>query len=200
MLGEDFPDLVKRVFIDAGPVLEHIARKRALADIDTRVDAIMAEAMEVMPTDLRRPMLLAYLGFPFYDAVTLPMLRGEGMNEFDPVKVDRISPDDASSIRSGGAQATLRGIEFYNFGAFFSRSYRENDYLWGRLHGAERMIDLVASALGPGEFVAPEALAELKRAAFLAILDEEQARLKADPTLVPQIRSEVLAHQAGQSA
>ena len=96
---------------------------------------------------LRRKVLLTYLGFPFYDTATLPLLRGEGLTEFDPVKVDRISPDDARSIRSGGAQATLRGVEFYNFGAFFSRAYRENDYLWGRLHGAERMIDLVASTL-----------------------------------------------------
>ena len=62
-------------------------------------------------------------------------------------KVDRISPDDARSIREGGTPATLRGVEFYNFGAFFSRAYRENDYLWGRLHGAERMIDLVCSTL-----------------------------------------------------
>jgi hypothetical protein len=27
-----------------------------------------------------------------------------------------------------------------------SRSIRENDYLWGRLHGAERLIDIVCSA------------------------------------------------------
>ena len=51
------------------------------------------------------------------------------------------------SIREGGTHATLRGIEFYNFGAFFSRAYRENDYLWGRLHGAERLIDIIASAM-----------------------------------------------------
>ena len=30
-----------------------------------------------------------------------------------------------------------------SFGAFFSRAYRENDYLWGRLHGAERLIDII---------------------------------------------------------
>jgi patatin-related protein len=199
VLGGEFPGLAQRVFIDAGPILEHIAERRALAEIDTRVDAIMARAMEAMPTDLRRPILLAYLGFPFYDAVTLPVLRGEGMTEFDPVKVDRISPDDATSIRSGGAQATLRGIEFYNFGAFFSRTYRENDYLWGRLHGAERMIDLVASALGAGQSVAPEVLLDLKREAFFAILDEEESRLIADPFLVPRIRSEIEAGHTGRS-
>jgi hypothetical protein len=32
--------------------------------------------------------------------------------------VDRISPDDAVAIRSGGAAATLKGIQFNSFGAF----------------------------------------------------------------------------------
>ena len=89
--------------------------------------------------------LLAYLGFPYFDTATLPLLQGEGLDEFDPIKVDRIAPDDATSIRSGGAEATLKGIQFGTFGAFFSRAYRENDYLWGRLHGAERMIDITVS-------------------------------------------------------
>ena len=137
-------------------------------------------------------MLLTYLGFPFYDTVTLPLLRGEGLTEFDPVKVDRISPDDAPSIRTGGAHKTLRGVEFYNFGAFFSQAYRENDYLWGRLHGAERMVDLVASALPAGAAFSAEELAQFKREAFLAILDEEEGRLLADAGLVPGIRGEVL--------
>ena len=97
-----------------------------------------------------------------------------------------------ASIRKGGAQATLRGIEFYNFGAFFSRAYRENDYLWGRLHGAERMIDLIASTLPDNATLAAEDLQAFKREAFLAILDEEEERLKADPGLVPGIRGEVL--------
>src|SRR5207302_5911822 len=143
-LGEDFPALAARVFEDPGAVLDGIAQRRQLRETDHLAEAMLAAAMADMPMPLRRRMLLAYLGFPFYDTVTLPLLRGEDLTEFDPVKVDRISPDDAPSIRTGGAHDTLRGIEFYNFGAFFSRAYRENDYLWGRLHGAERMIDLVA--------------------------------------------------------
>ena len=34
---------------------------------------------------------------------------------------------------------------------------------------------------------------KMRRDAFLAILDEEEARLKFDPTLVSRIRAEVLA-------
>ncbi len=84
-----------------------------------------------LPPDERRVLMRAYLGFPYFDIATLPLLQGEGLDEYDPIKVDRISPEDATSIRTGGAAATLRGIEFNSFGAFFSRAYRENDYLWG---------------------------------------------------------------------
>ncbi|MDG2002511.1 MAG: patatin-like protein [Novosphingobium sp.] len=193
LLGEDFPELAGAIFEDPSAVLTRIALKRDLTELDLKVDSILASAMVEMPNELRRHLLLAYLGFPFYDTVTLPLLRGEGMTEFDPVKVDRISPDDAGSIRPGGAQDTLRGVEFYNFGAFFSRAYRENDYLWGRLHGAERVVDLIASALPEGDRFDPSELALLKHDAFLAILDEEEDRLRSEPSLVPRIRAEVLA-------
>jgi hypothetical protein len=162
-----------------------------LASADLAADTILSSALAAMPVELRRKVLLAYLGFPFYDAVTLPLLRNAALGEFEPVKVDRISPDDCHSIRTGGAAATLRGVEFYNFGAFFSRAYRENDYLWGRLHGAERMIDLIASALPEVQAIDPAILAAFKHEAFLAILDEEQSNLVADPGLVAGIRREV---------
>jgi hypothetical protein len=157
---------------------------------------MLVECLAQLPKELRRRILLTYLGFPFYDTVTLPLLRGEGMTEFEPAKVDRISPDDCNSIRGGGASEVLKGTEFYNFGAFFSRAYRENDYLWGRLHGAERMIDLIASALPDGMIVDAVELATLKREAFVAVLDEEEGRLRADPGLVPGIRAEVIGQGA----
>jgi hypothetical protein len=191
-MGEEFPALAGKVFEDPGAALAGIADRRRLAETDVLVDAMLATAMAEMPHALRRRILLVYLGYPFYDAVTLPLLRGEGLTEFDPVKVDRISPDDARSIRAGGTHATLRGVEFYNFGAFFSRAYRENDYLWGRLHGAERMIDLVASTLPDNATLTAEEMQAFKREAFLAILDEEESRLVADPGLVRGIRAEVM--------
>ena len=191
-LGDDFPAVAARVFEDPAAVLDHFAQRRQLPATDLVVDAVLATAMAEMPVPLRRKVLLTYLGFACFDTVTLPLLRGEGLTEFDSVKVDRISPDDCSSIRAGGTHATLRGVEFYNFGAFFSRAYRENDYLWGRLNGAERMIDLVASALPEGARMELAELRRFKREAFLAILAEEKERLRADPRLVDGLREEVL--------
>jgi patatin-related protein len=184
-----FRELAADAAAHPGAVLDFLATQRLLPAMDLRAEEMLIDALEDMPKDLKRRMLLSYLGFPFYDVATLPLSRREGLDEFNPVKIDRISPDDALSIREGGTAATLRGIEFYNFGAFFSRDYRENDYLWGRLHGAERMIDLVASTVTGG--MAAETVRAGKRAAFLAVLEEEELAGRCQRGLVEQIRAEV---------
>ncbi|MCW3837956.1 patatin-like protein [Sphingomonas canadensis] len=175
---------------DAGPILDAIAARMSLKALDAETDTRLSEGFAALSRTLRRPLLLAHLGFPFFDIATLPLLQGEGMDEFDPIRVDRISPDDCGAIRKGGAEASLKGIQFNSFGAFFSRAYRENDYLWGRLHGAERLIDIILSTLPSGALPAERAEA-VKRAAFHAILDEEEPRLKAVPGLFEELRREV---------
>ena len=193
-LGEEFGEIAANVMADPAAVLDLVERRRLLPEVDDRAEEMLAEALTEMPANLKRRMLFAYLGFPFYDVATLPVLRNEGLTEFDPVKVDRISPDDATSIRDGGTAATLRGTEFYNFGAFFSRAYRENDYLWGRLHGAERMIDLVASTVP--QQLEEATIHDFKRRAFLAILDEEAETFRCSAALIDQLRAEVAARMA----
>lgn len=174
---------------DAAAWIDAIGHRRDLIGADAEADLLVAEGLAQLPKDDRRIMLLAYLGYPFYDIATLPLLQGEGFDEFDPIKIDRISPSDATAIRTGGASAMLKGIEFNSFGAFFSRAYRENDYLWGRLHGADRLIDIVASSVA-GALTAEE-LAAIKRRAFHAILDEEESRLPKVKALIAELRSEI---------
>ena len=176
---------------DARPLLAQLGSAMALQALDTATEKRLATALTALSRDVKRPILLTYLGFPFFDVATLPLLQGEGLDEFDPIKGDRIAPDDSTSIRSGGAEATLKGIQFNSFGAFFSRAYRENDYLWGRLHGAERMIDIVLSTLEADQRLKPGRNAAIKRAAFLAILDEEADRLTAIPALFETLRREI---------
>lgn len=184
-------DVARRLPADAGAALDALARAMDLTRLDAETDAALAEALSGLSRDLKRPLLLAYLGFPFFDIATLPLLQGEGLDEFDPVRVDRISPDDATAIREGGAEACLKGTQFHNFGAFFSRAYRENDYLWGRLHGAERLVDIVLSSLPAGTRLRPGRATAIKRALFHAILDEEADRLTAIPGLLASIRAEL---------
>lgn len=178
---------------NAARAIEELSLARDLKSKDITVEAMLSEALWGLPKDARRPMLLTYLGFPFYDIATLPLLQGEGLDEYDPIKVDRISPEDCSAIRSGGAEAMLKGIEFNNFGAFFSRVYRENDYLWGRLHGAERLIDIVLSTVPSGSAMPTDTARTLKKRIFVAILDEEQGRLTHIATLIAELRSEIAA-------
>ena len=164
-----------------------------LIRFDAETDAVLAKALAACAKADRRAPLLAYLGFPFYDVATYALLQGEGLDEFDTIKVDRISPDEAQSIRKGGARATLKGIQFNSFGAFFSRAYRENDYLWGRLHGAERLIDITLSTLPAGAELPASKIASIKQAIFEAILDEEALRCAAITPLILQLRLEVAA-------
>ncbi len=166
-----------------------------LKALDTATDARLVELFAMdLTKDVRRALLRAYLGFPFYDIAMLPLLQGDGLDEFDEIKVDRIAPEDATAIRSGGYMATLKGTQFNSFGAFFSRAYRENDYLWGRLHAADRLIDIVVSTVdGPdlGGAIEAGTIARLKRRAFRAILDAERPFLSSIPDLFATLEQEI---------
>ncbi|HWJ69369.1 MAG TPA: patatin-like protein [Sphingobium sp.] len=189
--GAAVRERARHVLDDPAATIEIIGRLRDLQALDELVDERFAAAALHIDLEERRALLKAYLGFPFYDIATLPLLQGEGLDEYDPIKVDRISPEDAVAIRPGGAAATLRGIEFNSFGAFFSRAYRENDYLWGRLHGADRMIDILLSTMPAGPLTSPARATAWKREAFLAILDEEEALLPAITKQIARIRREI---------
>lgn len=41
------------------------------------------------------------------------------------------------------ASDKLAGLQFHHFGAFYKRSWRANDWLWGRLDGATRLVQIV---------------------------------------------------------
>ncbi len=93
-------------------------------------------------------------GFELYDAIEFPLLEAAGLEgERAPVEVYRVSPADATLLshpattRSHALDDKLFGSRLGSFGAFFDRRWRQNDLLWGRLDGAERLI----ASLLPGE-------------------------------------------------
>ncbi len=169
--------------------LEALAQALDLQTLDRDSDERFAQMFEAdMPRPLRRDLLNAYLGFPFYDIATLPLLAGDGSDEFDEIKVDRLSPLDCTALAAHGG-TSLKGARLNAFGAFFSRAYREHDYLWGRLHGAERMIDIVASA-APAP---PPGLEAIKTRAFLAILASERESLGRSTALIDRLEAALAA-------
>ena len=189
----DFESVRLVVFERLNTLFEMSPKPTNLLQFDAETDALLAAALSRCAKADRRAPLLAYLGFPFYDVATFALLQGEGLDEFDAIKVDRISPNEAQSIRKGDARATLKGIQFNSFGAFFSRAYRENDYLWGRLHGADRLIDIVMSTLPTNAALPRDRIRHLKQSIFAAILDEEAKRCTSILQLIAQLRLEVAA-------
>lgn len=177
----------------ASAFIDAVAQARDLSALDAATDVLIADALAGVAAQDRRQLLYAYLGFPYLDIATLPLLQGEGHDEFDPIKIDRISPDDARALSSGGTEETLKGIQFNSFGAFFSRAFRENDYLWGRLHAVERLFDIVISAMPTGSVLPAGERERLLREAFLAVLQEEAPRLPRVAPLVEQLQQRASA-------
>ncbi|MFM9978569.1 MAG: patatin-like protein [Sphingomonadaceae bacterium] len=193
---QDFSGLRAAIYACLGRLLEIDMGAQGpddLADLDAATDRVIADALALLSRPMRRMPLLAWLGFPFYDVATYLLSQGEGFDEFETIKVDRIAPEDAQSIRQGPSGATLKGVRFNSFGAFFSRAYRENDYLWGRLHGAERLIDILASTLPTGSALPADIIGGLKRTLFAAILDEEALRCTSIAPLIAELRAEIAA-------
>ncbi|MCC5885952.1 MAG: patatin-like protein [Gammaproteobacteria bacterium] len=159
-----------------------------LVEQDAELDEILADwCSDLSDQQLMREILTAYLGFAYYDVLTYPMAQTRDMDALEAIKVDRIAVDDANTLRAGGARDLLKGVEFGNFGAFFSRRFRENDYLWGRLTAAERLVDIIGSAV-------PEAkdldLPSFKKELFLAILAAEAPHLTGIAELIAELEGD----------
>ncbi|WP_334397798.1 patatin-like protein [Bradyrhizobium sp. AZCC 2289] len=176
---------------DMDDVMEQLRQEFDLSNVDQAVDDIVALSMaDEMPKVLRQEVLVYYIGFPFWDVWTYPISEWRAVEEHREIRVDRISPIDAVLLRNGVRSSRLRGAELRHFAGFFSRSRREHDYLWGRLDGAELLIDIVADAAAVEGASADIDVRALKRDAFRAILDTEKHHL-LDESLLATVRSEI---------
>ena len=107
------------------------------------------------------------------------------MSQFSPLTASVLQPPP---------DGKLKGVTLHHFGAFLDPAWRENDYLWGRLDGAELILrtlheGLSATQAQPGGDLAPEpAHAALQGAggqhlidALRTILASEHDLLRVDP-------------------
>jgi len=139
--------------------------------------------------DARREVLINYLGFPFWDVLTFSVTTGRGTGELHEILVDRISPEEVHTLKGFEGVKSLKGIGFDNFAGFFSRRYRENDYLLGRLHALDRLMDIVCDAAGIDLRRDGIDVLALKRRAFERILNAEERHLIHSKELIAAIRS-----------
>jgi patatin-related protein len=179
---------------EAAPI-EALAERMAVElDLDLATDALDASlaAMDplLLPADARRETLINYLGFPFWDVLTLSVTNWRDAGEFDEVLVDRISPEDAKTLKALGAPLALKGTGLMHFAAFFSRAYREHDYLLGRLQAADRLFDLICDSAGPAALTEVDQL-RFKCRVFARILDTEAPHLPNSAALVALLRRAV---------
>jgi patatin-related protein len=172
-------------------LIDEIGRQGHFVGFNEDSDAVLSSpAFHALGPVCRRGLLISYIGFVFWDMIILPMLGAQAqhkLGELGEIIVDRISPDDATTIRSGETATSLRGADFAHFGAFLSRTARENDYLWGRLDAVDRLFDLLASASGRDVGAAID-LRAFKKRAFEAVLAEEESRLLNVPHLLAKLR------------
>jgi patatin-related protein len=85
--------------------------------------------------------------FEYYDQIAFPVFYEASVGEAEFCEVFRISPRDATGILDESSpkekRRKLAGTALFHFGAFLKREWRENDLMWGRLDGAERIIRMI---------------------------------------------------------
>jgi patatin-related protein len=158
--------------------------KQRLSSFTPELYSGLLELTDGWNDERRWDLLVRYLGFPFWDVLLYPIQALSDVGERDHVEVVRISPRDERLIPPLGdpKRKKLIGAEKGHFGAFLSRRGREQDYLWGRLDGAERYIRILLA--GAEE-------AEVERwchEAFRAILEEDERAVPKAAPLVAHVR------------
>jgi len=141
----------------------------------------------------RREVLINYLGFPFWDVLTLSATTAQQAGEFNEILINRISPQDSTTLTGFNGEECLKGVRLGHFAAFFSRAYRENDYLLGRLHAIDRLIDIVCDSGRVDPRRDGIDVLALKKRAFLQVLDVEAKHLGQSTALMAALRACIAA-------
>jgi len=170
-------------------------RTRLAGYIDGALDGFGPRAYETLerltpalPDAIRDDLRMRYLGFPYWDETTYPARSLSDVGELDEVQVVRVSPLDTHRLTPLGKDGTpdgrskLRGVSIMHFGAFFRRAWRENDYLWGRLDGAERLLWLLGDTSD-----------ESAKEVFRAIVTDEERSLTKASSLIRRVKEYVAA-------
>jgi len=193
-----YADIVEDIWADKntldsdtlGQLLPAIADKMELEDLDYITDDFLAMTLSSLQNeDLKLTMFRAYVGYAFYDILTQPMTAHADLLEVDEIRVDRISPVDCGHLHEND-KAPLMGTGLFNFGAFFSRKARENDYLWGRIHASNRLVDFVLNSAGsenvPDDFDSDRFKCRL----INSILDNEERYTRYSADLIERLREQ----------
>lgn len=176
---------------DTDELMNAVAKQMALEDLDFDEDEMLADSINSIDDEATRKTLFhAYVGFSFYDVLTLPMTAHTDLMEIDEIRVDRISPIDCTTLHCPVGGQELMGAKLFNFGAFFSRKARENDYIWGRIHAANRLVDFVVDAAGMPTLHNEIEAKKLRRKLALSIAESEAKHTLESEDLIAQLKKD----------
>jgi len=95
------------------------------------------------------------------------------------VQFTSTGPCDIDPLHRDDPREKLAGVELAHFGAFLKGSWRANDWLWGRLDAAQRLLRLLDASVG-NRLSRDGTLEQHTRALQAAVLREELPTLVAE--------------------
>jgi patatin-related protein len=160
VLGRDIEAAIEQNDFDVGQViLRHAPLLRNVYDwladrftqLGTDQNKQLVRAIVALRGDPLRWAAEAYINFIFTDLIAFPLMDAARIDDLVLVNTMRISPRDVNRLdarmkRQGRQRAPLAGAALGAFAGFVDRTAREGDLLWGRLDGAERLIELIVAA------------------------------------------------------
>lgn len=135
----------------AKALAEHL--RAAYVESKRLMDEVLPDPDAREVTELQRRLRETSDRFDHYDSLMYAALANLAAGERDLVETYRIGPADASRVNpldDPGGRRKLAGTALFDFGAFLRRSWRENDIMWGRLDGAERILHALLPGDEPG--------------------------------------------------
>jgi hypothetical protein len=153
--------------------------------------AVFTEQTQDWSTAHRNELLYRWVGFALWDALIFPVIALSRLPQLNPIQMQRLSPLDNTMLQledeHSKAIPKLLGRKVHHFGGFFSREWRENDYLWGRLDGVAQLLAML------GE----KGWTKTTSQAFTAALDQEAETLATAKDTIGKIRDVIAAHSTG---
>jgi hypothetical protein len=113
----------------------------------TQVESATTMLLFNSPAIGARSLLQKFQSFEHLDQVLYPFEYLTDLEQKEPLSTVRISPGTAQLgwSQSKSEQEKLAGDDFYVTGGIFHKSWRSNDFLWGRLDGLNRIIEGIVS-------------------------------------------------------
>jgi hypothetical protein len=118
-----------------------------LEKIEQASGKLLTEQSENIEENIK-PVIGKFEKFQLIDQVIYPYKYLSDIRNTSPIKLVRISPNDADKGfgKGKGLEEKLAGDQFRAFGGFFKKSWRSNDILWGRLDGVNRIVDVLLTS------------------------------------------------------